>query len=362
VKKIIISIFLIIIIVLTPAYLSVETQFIEKNEIKYYYYNSFKIKLDNDTIKQIYNIASKIENNIYKNKSLLFIDQILTDKNELLINQFFYILHNDDITNLYDIQDSSDMLDELYDFIFQLIVERLGWINDLFDKTNDIINDAIDLWNDKNIPREIRVEIKKIIDKINDLEKLLTLLTEGKYVRFLRQWSPLIFINEIKAIVDSITIIAYDIDVLVGDIRNFIDSVSDFVNWFNDDPWKDDIYVYGRVMKDVFNGASNVTIRCMNFTTKTDEDGNFSLYVTISPSDFSIPSNKYYGIHKCVISAESGDTIKTSFDNLSYVFSGGSIYWLFHLNNYDDTVKNYRINNKIQCYLNLFPFIKNIKG
>ena len=356
-KKILIAIFLSAIILLTPVYSSVETEIFKNKDINYNSFTTFKIKLTNETINQIYQIGSEIKDTIYKNRALTIIDQILTKDEELLVNKFFCILSDDDITDFYKIKTTSDVLDDLYDFIFGLIIERLGWLNDLFDKTENIINDARDLWNDRTLPGEIRDEIQNLINKLNELESLLTLLSEGKYLRFLREWSPLILINDTMSIVESIRIIAYDLGVLFGDIRSFINDVSDFISWFSDEPWKDQIYVYGRVMKDIFNGESNVTISCMNVTTQTDEDGNFSMYIRPSPSEVSFPPNEYYGIHKCVIIAEINGFNKSSLDSLSYVFSGGSIYWFFVLNN-DDTLSNNIIPSWLLRLIHRFPILE----
>lgn len=356
-KKILIIIFLSVIMLLTPIYSSVETEFFKNKDINYNSFTTFKIKLSNETINQIYQIASEIEDAIYKNRALKIIDQIITKDGELLVNKFFCILSDEDITDLYKIKTTSDVLDDLYDFIFGLIIERLGWLNDIFDKAENIINDARDLWNDRTLPREIRDEIQNLINKLNELESLLTLLSEGKYFQFLRQWSPFILINDTMAIVESIRIIAYDMGILFGDIRSFINDVSDFISWFNDEPWKDQIYVYGRVMKDIFNGVSNVTISCLNVTTKTDENGNFSMFISPLPSENSIPPNEYYGIHKCVITAEKDGITKSSIDSLSYVFSGGSIYWFFILNN-DETLSNNINSPWLLRLIHLFPILK----
>ncbi len=336
-KKLLIVILFIVILILAPISSSFESEFFENKDIKYNSLTVFKIKLTNDTINQIYQLIADIEDNICRNIALTIINQILTKDGELLVNKFFNILSEEGIIDLYKLKDTSDALDDLYDFIFDLFVERLGWLNDLFDKTSNIINDAKELWNDRTIPSEIRDEIQNIIDKLNELESLLTLLAEGKYLRFLRDWAPFIFINNTIAIVESISTISYDLGVLFGDIRNFIYDVSDFISWFSDEPWKDQIFVYGRVMKDIFNGASNVTISCMNVTTQTDEDGNFSMYVSPSPSEVSLPPNEYYGIHKCVITAEKEGITKSSVDSLSYSFSGGSIFWMFMLTD-DDSI------------------------
>jgi hypothetical protein len=338
-------------LILLPISYSVESELSENKDNNYNSYSIFKIKLSDEKINQIYKIGYEIEDVDCRNRAITKIDQILTKEGDLLVNKFFSILSEEGINNIYKIKETSDVLDDLYDFIFDLIVERLGWLNDLYDKTSDIIEDARDLWNDRSIPREIRNEIEKIIDKLNELENLLTLLAEGKYFRFLREWYPTVFINDTMTIIESINTIAYDLGILFGDIRSFIYDVTDFITWFSNEPWKNQICIYGRVMENLFNGASNVTISCMNISTETDEEGNFSFYITPSPSESSYPPNVYYGIHKCVITAENENVTQISIDSLSYVFSGGSIYWLFMLTE-DDSIS-------IDSYFHLKKFFEN---
>ena len=361
-KRISINIFLIILIILVPLGSSVEAEYFRNREIDYNQKNSFKIQLTNDTICEIYELISKINEDTLRNNAYLIINQIITNEGVLLANKFFEIYGENGIIELYKNTETSDPLDELYDYILELIIERLGWLNDLFEKTSEIIDDARDLWNDRTIPKEFRNEINNIINKMNELENLLSLLAEGKYFRFFREWSPLIFINDTIAIVESLSQISYDLGVLFGDIRNFINDVSDFISWLRSEPWKNQIYIYGRVMKDIINGASNVTISCLNTTTKTDGNGNFSMFITPIPSEVSLPPNSYYGIHKCVINAEKDNITKSSPDELSYVFSGGSIFWTFIL--LDDDSTSIKYENFFQNLFNenslIFSILKKI--
>lgn len=357
-KKIQITIFFVIIIILAPLTSSVEIEYFENKEDSYNSFNPLKIQLTNESINKINQIITDINDEIIRKIALSITNQILTNDGELLINKFFCILREKGVLDLYKMEETSDPLDDLYEFILELIVERLGWLSDLFDKASDIIDDARDLWNDRTIPSEIRNEIQNIIDKLNELESLLTLLAEGKYFRFLREWSPFIFINDIITIIESISKISFDMGILFGDIQNFIYDVLDFISWFSNEPWKDQIYVYGRVMKDIINGASNVTIRCMNVTTQTDKNGNFSMFITPSPSEVSLPPDEYYGIHKCVITAEKDDITKSSIDSLSYVFSGGSIFWMFILS--EDDSKSSEYNYHILKIFENNPFIFSI--
>jgi hypothetical protein len=340
-KRISINIFLIILIVLVPLASSIESDYFRYREIDYNQNNPFKIQLTNDSIYEINELISRINDDTLRNNVYLVINQIITNEGILLANRFFEIYSENGIIELYKNKETLDPLNELYDYILELIIERLGWLNDLFEITSEIIDDARDLWNDRTIPKDVRNEINNIINKMNELEYLLSLLAEGKYFRFFREWSPLVFINDTIAIVESLSQISNDLGILFGDIRDFINDVSDFISWLRGEPWKDQIYVYGRVMKDIINGASNVTISCINTTTQTDENGNFSMFISPSPSEVSFPPNSYYGIHKCVINAEKDDITKSSPDELSYVFSGGSIFWTFILSDDDSTSRKY---------------------
>ena len=107
------------------------------------------------------------------------------------------------------------------------------------------------------------------------------------------------------------------------------------MNWLSDKPWEQPIHIYGKVMKST-TGLSNVTIRCRGITNATDEEGNFSFFVNSTPDDHSIPPDVYYGIHQCIITAESNGILKETPVEFSYVFSDGSLYWVFLID--DDSV------------------------
>ena len=86
------------------------------------------------------------------------------------------------------------------------------------------------------------------------------------------------------------------------------------------------------------------------------------MFITPILSEVSLPPNSYYGIHKCVITAEKDDITKSSPDELSYVFSGGSIFWTFIL--LDDESKSRKYENFFQNLFNenslFFSILKKI--
>lgn len=359
-KKIIIVLFFSVLIFLTPISSSIKTEYNDYGEQEIKAFMSLKIKINDEFLNQIYQIVENIDNSFYRYKARLIINKILNEDGELNVNIFFNILNNEGIKDYNNIKTTYDVLDDLYNFIFGLIVERLGWVNDLSIKTSNIISDARNLWDDRTLPKEIKNEIENIIVKFNALKNLTNLLVEGKYLLFFRNWSPFIFIDNITSIIESIQLIINDAQNLFRDIQIFIYDVSDFISWFSSEPWKDQIYVYGRVVEGI-NGVSNVTIGCMNITTQTDEYGNFSMYIPANPSESSIPSNEYYGIHKCIITAKKNNISKMSIDVLSYVFSGGSIFWMFIITDEESESLNcnFYFDKIFENYPNI-PFLINL--
>ena len=367
-KKFVITIVFTSILLLMPISSSLEILIMQNNEAEQTFLEPLKIKLTRDEVRKINEIILEVEDNVYRNEAIEIIGYILSNDGALNINKFGNILHNYGFENFYNVADTTNPLDDFFDTIFELIVEILGWVDDLFEKTSNLIYDAQSLWQDRTLPQEIRNEIGNLANKLSDLENLLTLLAEGKYLRFLREWSPAIMIQDIIAIVTSLGAIANDLGIIVGDIFNFINDVRDMVTWLSEDPWTNQIHIYGQVMKNIFNGYDNVTVSCRGKICQTDEDGYFSFYVNSTPSDESIPQNEWYGIHKCVITAEKDGVAISSPDNLSYVFSGGELHWTFLFSN-DDSLKELKTKTVHSLFLqylenhpNLFPLLRQILG
>jgi hypothetical protein len=319
------------------------TQAVSCDEVNKIYTNvsavsSFKVKLTEEQLLSFNDFINSIPSVEDQNIAKSIADQILSEDKGIDIDRFGEILREYGFENVSSYQETTDIVDDVLNFIMELIIERLGWVYDLLEKTTNVLSDAQRLWEDKSLPREIITEIGLLIENLNELQNLATLLTEGKYVQFLRAWSIGIIIEDIKEIIQSIEIIASDFGILTGDISRFISETSNFMNWLSGNPWEQPIRVYGKVIEST-KGLSNVTIRCRGMTSTTDAEGNFSFFVNSTPDDHSIPPDVYYGIHQCIITAENNGTLKETPVEFSYVFSDGGIYWLFLMDDDDSVYK-----------------------
>ena len=147
-------------------------------------------------------------------------------------------------------------------------------------------------------------------------------------------------------------------------IQQTIQDSTDFINWLDSEPWKNDVKIYGSVNK--VEGLASLPIEgaeisCRGVTKTTGKDGNFSFMVSIDcTSDDSLPENSWYGLHNCAVIAEKDDDAKET--AIPYVFSGGEIYKVFVFTDEDNTLKN-KENTLFQrfCYIfeqffNIFSF------
>jgi hypothetical protein len=293
--------------------------------------SSFKVKLTDEQLQSFNDFIERIPSVEDKNTAKDIADRILSDDKEIDIHRVGELLREYGFENISHYQETANVVDDVLNFIMQLIIERLGWVYDLIQKTADVLNDAQRLWNDKSLPKEIISEMQLLIENLNELQNLATLLIEGNYGQFLKAWTPGVIIEDITGIIASIEILANDFGILAGDIARFISDTSNFMNWLSDKPWEQPIHVYGKAMKST-TGLSNVTIRCRGITSTTDEEGNFSFFVNSTPDNQSIPPDVYYGIHQCIITAENNGILKETPVEFSYVFSDGGIYWVFLMN------------------------------
>jgi len=290
--------------------------------------SSFKVKLTEEQLQSFNDFIERMPSVEEKNTAKSIADQILSDDKEIDIHRFGELLREYGFENISHYQQTTDIVDDVLNFITQLIIERLGWVYDLLQKTSDVLYDIQQLWNDKSLPKEIITEMKLLIENLNELQNLATLLIEGNYGQFLKAWTPGVIIEDITAIIQSIELLVNDFGILAGDLARFISDTSNFMNWLSDKPWEQPIHIYGKVMKST-TGLSNVTVRCRGITNTTDEEGNFSFFVNSTPDDQSIPPDVYYGIHQCIITAESNGKVKETPVEFSYVFSDGALYWVF---------------------------------
>jgi len=315
---------------------------------------SFKVKLTDEQLQSFNDFIQSIPSAEDKNAAQGIADQILTDNKEIDIHRFGELIREYGFENISRYQETTNLTDDVLNFMMHLIIERLGWVYDLLQKTSDVLSDTQRLWNDKSLPKEIITELKLLIENLKELQNLATLLTEGNYAQFLKAWSPGIIIGDITEIIQSIEILANDFGILTGDISRFIRDTSNFINWFNDKPWEQPIHIYGRVMKST-TGLSNVTIRCRGMTSTTDAEGNFSFYVNSTPDNHSIPPDVYYGIHQCIITAEDNGIAKETPMEFSYVYSDGGIYWAFLMKK--DSVNKGTTQNTVLQHMGLRSWI-----
>ncbi|MFH1013971.1 MAG: hypothetical protein V1769_05645, partial [Thermoplasmatota archaeon] len=231
---------------------------------------SFKVKLTEEQIHSFNEFIERISSAEDKETAKGIFNRILSEGTDIDINRFGELLGEYGFENVSKYQETTDIVDDVLDFIMDLIIERLGWVDDLLEKTSDVLYDAQRLWQDRSLPKEMINEIGLLIENLKELQNLATLLIEGRYVQFLRAWSPGIIIEDITEIIKSIETIANDVGILTGDISRFISDMSDLIGWFSDKPWEQPIHVYGRVMQST-KGLSNVTIRCKEMTSMTDE-------------------------------------------------------------------------------------------
>ena len=330
-KKIFLTVFITILFLCTPIVQTVSCDEVNKINESINTISTFKVKLTENQVQSLNDFIENFTTIEDKNIAKGIINQVLSSNKELDVVIFGELLREYGYENISHYQLTTNIVDDLLNFIMQLVNGRLGWVYDLLQKTSDVISDTQRLWNDKSLPKEILNELKLLIEKLRELQNLSTFLIEENYWQFLKAWSPGIIIQDITIIIQSVEQLANDFGILTGDIIRFISDTSDFINWFAEKPWEQPIHIYGRVMK-LTTGLSNVTIRCNGIVNVTDEEGYFSFFVNSTPDNHSIPPNAQYGLHQCIITAEKNGTIKETPAELSYVFSDGSIYWVFLMN------------------------------
>lgn len=302
---------------------------------------TFKVKLTEEEVQSFNDFIERITTVEDKHTAKDIANLILCDGQEINIYEFGEILKQYGFANVSYYYETTDIVDDVLNFILELIIERLGWVYDFLEITSEVMRDAQNLWGDKSLPKEIISELDLLIENLNELQTLTTLLIEGKYVQFLETWDLGLIVEDITEIIESIETIANDFGILAGDISRFVGDVGNLINWLRNKAWEHPIHVYGRVMESA-KGLSNVTIRCRGVSSITDEEGNFSFFVNSTPDNHSIPPDTYFGIHQCIITAETKDILKEIPAEFSYVFSDGGIYWIFFIN--DDSVhkENFR--------------------
>ncbi|RLF59061.1 MAG: hypothetical protein DRN27_03695 [Thermoplasmata archaeon] len=316
----------------------------------------FMVKLSDEEMNLIDEYIKEISTSTDRLSLKEKINQIFTNENELNVEKLYNGIAEYGFDTICHFDETIDITDDLYNFIFTMIEDRLGWIYDCFLKTSDLLYDAKNLLNDVGMPREILNDITLLIEKLQELQILLTYLIEKEYIQFLKAWSPGIIIEDITSIIESIELISSNLGELIGDIQSFVYDASDFVSWFASEPWMQPIHIYGQVMKGI-NGLSNITVSCQEESGLTDGQGFFDFYVDALPSNNSIPPEIYYGLHQNVIQIQYNDELLQTPSELSYVFSDGGIYWLFIVKNKkqeNNNPKEVILDSNIEYYNNFF--------
>jgi len=222
---------------------------------------------------------------------------------------------------------------ELVDKIIQIIKDRLGWIYDLVNKAYTLFKDGIALVYDFIQPAVvlIAVAVVQVVNNIIAVPQLFRdLITElfqldfdsfiDTAVAFTEDFSTDLS-NLIQALIDLVN---------NPQLKTYLTSIQNFVNWLGAKPWQDPIQVVG-VVRYNLGYLVGGTVTCRGISTTTDNNGKFNFNVNPSnTSDTSFPPYEWYGMHDCTITvSKNGEVLKQSLPKLSYVFSGGKIEWPF---------------------------------
>ena len=203
-KEISLAVFVTILFLCMPITQTISCDDINKINESVSTISSFKVKLTEEQVQSFNDFIERIPSVEEKNIAQSIADQILSDNKEIDIHRFGELLREYGFENISRYQETTDIVDDVLNFIMQLIIERLGWVYDLLQQTSDVLYDAQRLWNDKSLPKEILTEMKLLIENLNELQNLATLLIEGNYGQFLKAWTPGIIIEDITAIIQSI--------------------------------------------------------------------------------------------------------------------------------------------------------------
>jgi len=223
---------------------------------------------------------------------------------------------------------SVNPVDQLINLIISMIEGRLGWVYQLTDKVTTIIQEAKLIWglseNTVNAALDLYQNAKEIWN-------LTQYLFNGNISNFTQGWERGFYKTRINNIINDLQYIIDTVPTIIYLINQTINDSTDFVNWINDEPWKNDVYIYGSVNKIEGLATSpieGVSISCKESSVSTDEEGSFSFTVGISNTSMdSLPASSWYGLHNCTVFAEKDGEIKKT--TIPYVFSGGEIYKIF---------------------------------
>lgn len=307
--------------------LYIKTSSHRKNE-KIYEPNDIKtIKFNDTEIRQFKALVELIKNPGEKKKAAEILDKIISQDGVIDIATLKNVFNETSLPNI-----NPDYLMLIYSTVlpssvFDLIIKRLGWVYDLWLHSKTILNDARILLRDaKTIPVELKSDIAKLTFYLRDIKNIIQLWIEAKWWQlFLKLKLFIDLVEDIQNIITSVQEIISNLQRASSDVIRFAKDLTNFVKWITEEHWKDNILVDGKVLK-IFTGYPNVKINCRGYNTTTNEMGEYNLMFP-PEEDVDIP---VWWVHNCQVTAvPPNGTGKSSPAQLSYVFSGGEMYWLF---------------------------------
>jgi hypothetical protein len=238
----------------------------------------------------------------------------------------------EDYWRIYDGEYVPNPFGGLINKIIEIIKGRLGWFYTFFSRGIDLVKNGIVVIIDFiQLPIEIVVLLVALINQIfaapQLIADLLNLLFTLQFSEFIDTLIEALqnFTEDLLALIDSIIQLVQGII----ELRDFLVEIQDFILWLEDEPWKEPITVTGQVLQNLV-ALPGATISCRGETGTTDSNGVFEFEVEATPSEDSIPSGQWYGMHNCAITVSmDGEVLKSSPALLSYVFSGGEMQWTF---------------------------------
>ncbi|MCD6107940.1 MAG: hypothetical protein J7J89_00455 [Thermoplasmata archaeon] len=282
------------------------------------------IKFSEDEIRILEELIQLIKNPREKRDAEELLDKIISQNGTVDINTLKNVFNKstpvrEDLIMVY--------FAVLPNSVFDLIIKRLGWVYDLWVHSKIILSDARVLLNDaRTIPKELRADVAQLVFYLKDLKNIIQLWIEAKWWQLFLKLNLFIdLVQDLQNLVATIQGVISNLQRASSDVIRFGKDIANFAKWVTEEHWKDNILVTGKVMKG-FIGYPNVEVKCKGYNTTTDEMGEYSL--TYPPEeDMDVP---VWWIHNCQVTAiPPNGTGKSSPPQLSYVFSGGEMYWLF---------------------------------
>lgn len=290
-----------------------------------------------DILDDIINVDLEVDLINLSNKLKLYIYEPIpeydlysvTNENELndLLNTYWGVTEEGFIENIFG---------SLLIKIIEYIKDRLGWFYDLFDNSISLFYGGISLFVDIIKPMSITIAVLfvAVVNKILSAPKVFTdaikELFQQEYNNFTLTITEFIaqFSGNLINLIDSIISFIEN-----PNIETYFTELQLFIQWLDEEHWKDPIIVIGSVTWLLGIPLENITVTCRGQSVVTDSNGDFSFLVeSPSNSEDSFPKNQYYGMHNCQITISYNNEVKKQTPKLlSYSFSGGEIDWAFLL-------------------------------